>query len=286
MANKWPLNKIYLLRDEDGELLNPRHRYDGLGSLAQSIDQTGGILEPLVLGPVQAEGPNKGKRPLFAGHRRVKAMRQHLHWNHVEVPFVERVVDGIDDILAVMIAANNGVPLKPTEIGKVVLRLTTEFGWTPERIAQWCPMVKSPADAVLFGRLVHDSTPQQIRDDVDSGKMAWSTWRTLSTQSAAIKQEVVSRIRQAQEAAGPDCEVRPTGQRVKTAIKVARGADVARLLEDESLLKSVDDIISMLESLREAMPWAPNIRAQMEFRLIRICDISQEMLGGSDAEGV
>jgi len=275
MADKkimWPLNKIYFLKGDDGAFLNPRARYDGLPELAESIRQTDGPIEPLVLGPVEQDGPNEGKRPLLAGHRRVKAMRSHLNWRTKSVSFVERRIDPDDtgEILAVMLAANNGKPLLATEIGSVVMRLTTEFHWTPERIAQWCPMIKSPTDAVLYAQLLHGSTPQQIRDDVDSGKMAWTTWRTLSSQPADIKQQVVERVARAQTMAAPGHEVRPTGQRVRTAIKVARGDDVQRLLDDESLLARADGVIDEIRALQSAMPWAPNIEAQMCYRFEKI----------------
>lgn len=146
----------------------PRTRMDegSLYELAESI-RSQGIMQPVLVRPLDGAGAKASRYEIIAGERRFRAARLA---GLDEVPVLVREVP--DEAAAVMALVENiqREDLNPLEEAQGLKRLVDEFGLTHEQAAQAVGRSRSAASNLL--RLLNLSAPVQqmlMAGDIDMG---------------------------------------------------------------------------------------------------------------------
>ncbi|MDR1359907.1 MAG: ParB/RepB/Spo0J family partition protein [Deltaproteobacteria bacterium] len=148
----------------------PRRRFSekSLEELASSI-RSQGLLQPLLVRPLRG---SPGKYEIVAGERRWRAsQRAELR----EVPVVIRNFSDLETLAAALIENLQREDLKPLEEAQAIQRLKEEFGLSQEDLAARLGRSRSAIANSL--RLL--SLPEEIRRDVDEGRLTPGHARTL-----------------------------------------------------------------------------------------------------------
>lgn len=129
----------------DDNPLNPRKTYDpnSLGTLADTIEADGQIIEPLSVSPVRANG----RRVVWAGHRRKRAALivetrfaargKALPPGLVNgVPCVERDATPAESLFIAVVENSQRENLPPWEDAQALAALASETGWSGRELAR------------------------------------------------------------------------------------------------------------------------------------------------------
>lgn len=129
----------------DDNPLNPRKTYDpnSLGTLADTIEADGQIIEPLSVSPVRANG----RRVVWAGHRRKRAALivearfaargEALPPGLVNgVPCVERDATPAESLFIAVVENSQRENLPPWEDAQALAALASETGWSGRELAR------------------------------------------------------------------------------------------------------------------------------------------------------
>lgn len=129
----------------DDNPLNPRKTYDpnSLGTLADTIEADGQIIEPLSVSPIRANG----RRVVWAGHRRKRAALivearfaargEALPPGLVNgVPCVERDATPAESLFIAVVENSQRENLPPWEDAQALAALASETGWSGRELAR------------------------------------------------------------------------------------------------------------------------------------------------------
>ena len=165
-----PIEEIAPSRD------NPRQRFEekALEELAESI-RAQGLVQPLVvraLSPDDPKGPHGARFTLIAGERRWRAAQKA---GLRDVPVVVKDVSAASAFELALVENLQREDLNPMEEAEAYRRLSEEFGYTQEQLAQRVGKDRTTVANSL--RLL--KLPAKARDLVTSGQLAMGHARAL-----------------------------------------------------------------------------------------------------------
>ena len=206
--------------------LQPRRRFDP-AALVASIREHG-ILQPLVVRPVQAEAGAEAYE-IVAGERRWRAAQQaRLH----QVPVVVRELSDTAALETALVENLQRENLTPLEEAEGYRRMIDEFGHTQERLAQTVGRSRSHVANTL--RLL--TLPDGVKTMLDHGRLTAGHARTLvgAEDPARLARTIADRglnVRQAERLARRDgaAPARAPGA-AKSADTVALETDISNAL--------------------------------------------------------
>lgn len=189
-----PSRKLVNVSQIDPHPDQPRRHFDedALNALAASIKKHG-LLQPILVRPNRSEA---GRYEIIAGERRWRAsQRAQLH----EVPIIVRDLDDDQTFQIALIENLQREDLNPMEEAKGYQRLSDEFGYHPEQIAEM--IGKSRPHVLNMTRLLQ--LPPSVQSMVTSGELSAGHARALLNASnpALLAQDIVSKnlsVRQAE----------------------------------------------------------------------------------------
>ena len=227
----------------------PRTRMDegSLYELAESI-RSQGIMQPILVRPIEGAGAKAQRYEIIAGERRFRAARLA---GLEEVPVLVREVP--DESAAVMALIENiqREDLNPLEEAQGLKRLVDEFGLTHEQAAQAVGRSRSAASNLL--RLLNLAAPVQqmlMAGDIDMGHAR-----------ALLALEPAQQILNANEIAAKKLSVRDAEKLVARSQASARAA--AGPAGTKSRKEKSGDIARLEEQL------ADKLAATVEIRLLK-----------------
>lgn len=211
----------------------PRTRMDegALNELADSI-RTQGVMQPILVRPIESRGKAAAKYEIIAGERRFRAA---CLAGLEEVPVLVREV--ADENAAVMALIENiqREDLNPLEEAHGVKRLLDEFGLTHEQAAQAIGRSRSATSNLL--RLLNLAEPVQtmlLAGDIDMGH-ARALLAVDAAKQIMLANEVVSKgmsVRETEKLVGRSIREAEEGVAPRSKQKdAARNGDVKRLEE-------------------------------------------------------
>ncbi len=221
----------------------PRTRMDegSLYELAESI-RSQGIMQPILVRPIEGAGAKAQRYEIIAGERRFRAARLA---GLDEVPVLVREVP--DESAAVMALIENiqREDLNPLEEAQGLKRLVDEFGLTHEQAAQSVGRSRSAASNLL--RLLNLAAPVQqmlMAGDVDMGHAR-----------ALLALEPAQQILSANEIVAKKLSVRDAEKLVARAAVAGRQAPLLRVKKEKS-----GDVARLEEQLADRLAAAVEIR--------------------------
>ena len=252
---KVALSEIKIVEDEAGQI-NPASRTQDTTDLQQSMRErlTRGhspLIEPIVIGSRNGDG----RYPLVSGNRRVTAARA------LGIDKLEAVVDGDDNILFTMVAANLHRNLSPMEQVQMMQKLShaghsareirAAFGWTANDLQLRIDLAEA------------DSKVQGL---VESGKMSWSAFRAICKESAE-RQEVI-----VEKAEGKARGERVTVTSVRSAKKEVEDEENGDRVagDEETLNEKLNGIRSRIMAVTMLAPFSPAEQAAAAFLVGKI----------------
>jgi ParB family chromosome partitioning protein len=251
-----PIEEIAPSRD------NPRQRYDEqrLQELADSI-RAQGLVQPLV---VRLSSPEEKKAApgtnfvLIAGERRWRAAQRA---GLKDVPVVVKDVDAAAAFELALVENLQREDLNPIEEAEAYRRLSSEFGYTQEELAQRVGRERATvANALRLLKL-----PQKVQEQVAGGQLSMGHARallgleapTLIEQSAALvvqrdlsvrkTEELVRRAAKGQGAAGAKAEQKKSAEKQPSGGKSPAVRDV-----EERLQKALGTRVSLQQDSPQA----------------------------------
>ena len=138
-------------------------REEEIQEMAQSL-QNHGLLQPIVVSR-KKDDPGSGEYILIAGERRLRAAKL-LKWE--SIPAIERTVSDKDLLEFALIENLQRSDLNPVEIAEGFNRLSEEFRWTQEKLAQSLGMKRSTVANFLRILTLSPETIQKIEAGVIS----------------------------------------------------------------------------------------------------------------------
>lgn len=223
-----------------------------------------GVIEPLVVSPRP-----EGGYTVIQGHRRLKALTQ-IGWTD-DIPILvdNPEPEGALGVARAVASDNVRRPYRRSVIGMALRRLAREQGWASlHRCAAAFGMDVPDAEAHLA---LLDADPK-VRERVDRGEIAWTTWRLhLQKAPKQVQAEIASMEK-------------PTGEAVrkrkKQIVEQLREADETRMLDDEALIFKMNGAVRAVEEVLDAQPWGPDVAPQLRHLLERLlAKIDQDYLG-------
>lgn len=211
----------------------PRRDFDPeqLAELQASIRESG-LLQPLVVRPFPAAGPDTAEWELVAGERRLRAVRQ-LGWE--EVPVVVRTMDDRAMLVLAIVENVQRAGLSPLEEAAGYRQLVEEFGFTQAEVAQSVGRERSTVANLL--RLLQ--LPQPVQQLVGEGRLSMGHARALL--GLGDEEQMVElanlTVEQGLSVRAVEDRVR-TGELAPTPVDTARPAD-AHLRRLEERLQEV-----------------------------------------------
>jgi ParB family chromosome partitioning protein len=171
----------------------PRTRMDevSLSELAASI-KTQGIMQPVLVRPIERSGEPGGRYEIIAGERRFRAAQMA---GLDEIPVLVREVDDQNAAAMALIENIQREDLNPLEEAQGIARLISEFDFTHEQAAQAVGRSRSAVSNLL--RLVNLAQPVQtmlMAGDIDMGHARALLAVDAASQIALANQVIAKRL--------------------------------------------------------------------------------------------
>jgi ParB family transcriptional regulator, chromosome partitioning protein len=206
----------------------PRKRFDekGILELAQSIKEDG-VLQPLLVRPREGKG---AKFELVAGERRWRAAQKA---GLKEVPIIVRKLDDSKALELSLVENLQREDLNPIEEAEGFRRLTDEFGYSQDQLAERVGKDRSTvANALRLLKL-----PAAIKEDLAEGKITAGHARAiLSLPSSAemnlLKNQIVKQQLSVRQAENIARRMLQAGAKPGKPSKAKADPNVRRLEED------------------------------------------------------
>ncbi len=206
----------------------PRKRFDekGLLELAQSIKEEG-VLQPLLVRPREGKA---GRFELVAGERRWRAAQRA---GLKEVPIIVRKLDDSKALEISLVENLQREDLNPIEEAEGFRRLTVDFGYSQEQVAERVGKDRSTVTNTL--RLL--KLPDAIKEDLVEGKITAGHARailSLATPAEMIllRNQIVKHQLSVRQAENLARRMSKAGEKPGKPLKAKADPNVRRLEED------------------------------------------------------
>jgi ParB family chromosome partitioning protein len=214
----------------------PRTRMDdgSLSELAASI-KTQGIMQPVLVRPIDAPGVGGGRYEIIAGERRFRAAQLA---GLDEIPVLVREVDDQNAAAMALIENIQREDLNPLEEAQGIARLISEFDFTHEQAANAVGRSRSAVSNLL--RLVNLAQPVQtmlMAGDIDMGHAR-----------ALLAVDAASQIALANQVISKRLSVRETEKLVARALEEQNAPAAAARQKEKS-----GDIVRLEEELSDRL---------------------------------
>ncbi|WP_036171439.1 ParB/RepB/Spo0J family partition protein [Massilia sp. 9096] len=214
----------------------PRTRMDegSLTELAASI-KTQGIMQPVLVRPIDAPGEGTARYEIIAGERRFRAAQMA---GLEEIPVLVREVDDQNAAAMALIENIQREDLNPLEEAQGIARLISEFDFTHEQAAQAVGRSRSAVSNLL--RLVNLAQPVQtmlMAGDIDMGHAR-----------ALLAVDAASQITLANHVIAKRLSVRETEKLVARSLEEQNAPAAAARAKDKS-----GDIVRLEEELSDRL---------------------------------
>jgi ParB family chromosome partitioning protein len=214
----------------------PRTRMDegSLTELAASI-KTQGIMQPVLVRPIEASGAGAIRYEIIAGERRFRAAQMA---GLEEIPVLVREVDDQNAAAMALIENIQREDLNPLEEAQGISRLISEFDFTHEQAAHAVGRSRSAVSNLL--RLVNLAQPVQtmlMAGDIDMGHAR-----------ALLAVDAASQITLANHVIAKRLSVRETEKLVARSLEEQNAPGAAARVKDKS-----GDIVRLEEELSDRL---------------------------------